>query len=223
MSGPRDPWSDPSTETEPGAPYSGPPPTAPTWDAPPAPYGWPYPGVPPYGASPYGGAPWPPPAGPRRPGQVIAAAILAFVQAAGVALATVYVFLLASVISVTGSDPTVGPDAADLATEATVLAWVQLGSAVALVAGGILALTRRGPVARWTLTGALALQVALAVYWAVRLVAVFEDTPGPDPFGVVLAGALCFAAMPAVGLGLMSGRPARAWYAGSGDAARRTG
>jgi hypothetical protein len=205
---PRDPWSDPATETEPGAPYAGPPPTAPAWvppgyGAPPA-YGWPAPYAP----------PWPvPPRGPRRPGQVVAAAVLAFVQAGVVAFASAYVFLLASVFSLARGEPGFPADAAALATEATAVAAVQIGSVVALVVAGVLVLNRRSAAARWTLVAALGLQIALAAYWWARLDGLSAAAVGPDPSAVVLFGVLCFAAAPAVGLGLVSSRPAREWFA----------
>ncbi|MBB3082006.1 hypothetical protein [Geodermatophilus sabuli] len=213
MTAPRDPWSDPATQTEHGAPYAGPPPTAavPPWVGPP--YGAPAPGWPPYGASPYG-MPWPsPPAGPRRPGQVIAAAVLAFVQAAGVAVASAYVFLVASLFALAEGEPGFPGDGDALATEATAIAAVQIASVVALVVGGVMALSRRSPAARWTLVVALGLQVALAVYWAVRLFDLLGRVPGGDPSAVLLFGVFCFAAAPAVGLGLLVGRSARDWFA----------
>ena len=199
------PWSDPATETEAGAPYAGPPPTAmPYWtQAVPRPAPWPQPWP----------QPWPPvPARPQRPGQVIAAAVLAFVQAAGVALATAYVQLLGTVFSMAADQPGFPADGAALAAEAGVLAVVQLASVVLLVAGGILALTRRSALARWTLVAALALQLALAAYWSVRLLTAFDSATG-----VLLLLVVCFAAGPAVALGLSSGRPARAWFGSSPD------
>ena len=104
VSTPPNPWSDPATETEPGAPYAGPPPTTPYRSAP---GGWPG------QAAPYAQAwpqpwpqPWPPPARRGRPGQVIGAAVLAFLQAAAVALATAYLQLLGSVCPRFGIDVT---------------------------------------------------------------------------------------------------------------------
>jgi hypothetical protein len=219
VSAPRDPWSDPATETEHGAPYAGPPPTAavPPWAGPP--YGAPGPaGWPPYGAygvpyAPYG-MPWPPPpAGPRRPGQVVAAAVLAFVQAAGVAVASAYVFLVASLFALAEGEPGFPGDGDALATEATALAAVQITSVIALVVGGVMVLGRRSTAARRTLVVALGLQVALAVYWAVRLFALLGQVPGADPSAVLLFGVFCFAVAPAVALGLLAGRPAREWFA----------
>ena len=204
------PWSDPATETQPGAPYAGPPPTTPYRPAPgwtlPAPYGtaWPHPGWP---------QPWPPAgARPQRPGQVIAAAVLAFVQAAVVALATAYLQLLGTVFSMAAGEPGFPADGAALAAEAGVLSLVQLVSVVLLVAAGVLALTRRRAVVRWALAAAFALQLALTAYWAARLLGAFGSAPG-----VLLFLVVCFAAGPAVALGLSVGRPARAGFAGRPD------
>ncbi|MGR6963688.1 hypothetical protein ACU610_04405 [Geodermatophilus sp. URMC 61] len=204
------PWSDPTTETEPGAPYAGPPPTVPYRPA----TGWPP-------AAPYGGTAWPPPwplswpppwppapARPQRPGQVVAAAVLAFAQAAGVALATAYLQLLGTVFSMAAGEPGFPADGAALAAEARVLSLVQLASVVLLGTAGILALTSRRPLARWTLVAAGALQLALAAYWAVRLLPVLDQ--GAGVLAVLVLG---FAAAPAVALGLSVGRPAQAWFA----------
>lgn len=211
MSTPRDPWSDPATETEPGAPYAGPPPTTmPYWATPagPAPYAapWPQPWAQPW---PH---PWPPaPVRPQRPGQVVAAAVLAFVQAAAVALTTAYVQLLGTVFAAAAEQPGFPADGAALAAEADVLSLVQLVSVLLLVAAGVLALATRRPLARWVLGAALALQLALAAYWAVRLLALAGTAPA------LLVGVLAFAAAPTVALGLSVGRPARAWFAAAPD------
>jgi hypothetical protein len=203
------PWSDPATETQPGAPYAGPPPTTPYRPVP----GWPPPA--PYGTAwpPVWPQPWPPgPARPQRPGQVVAAAVLAFVQAAGVALASAYLQLIGSVFSMAADEPGFPADGAALAADAGVLSLVQLVSVVLLVAAGVLALTSRRAPARWTLAAAFALQLALAAYWAARLLSAFGSASGLLLFLVV-----CFAAGPAVALGLSVGRPARAWFASSPD------
>ena len=202
---PPNPWSDPATETQPGAPYAGPPPTTPYR---PAQYGgWPPPVAPYWTAWPQ---PWPPaPSRPRRPGQVVGAAVLAFVQAAGVAVATAYVQLLGTVVSMAAGQPGFPVDGAALAAEAGAVGVVQLVSVVVLVVAGVLALLRRSAPARWTLVAAMALQLALAAYWAVRLLALV----GPGT-GVPLVLVLLFAAAPAVALGLASGRASRAWFAG---------
>ena len=105
---PRDPWSDPTTPTEPGAPYVGPPPTAPYASPAPYPGGYPMPyGQPaPYGQPPYGyPALWGPPPGPRRLGQVVAAAVLSFVQAAVVGFASLYLWMFLSIGSIAAPPP----------------------------------------------------------------------------------------------------------------------
>ncbi|MGY1761276.1 hypothetical protein ACI79G_03185 [Geodermatophilus sp. SYSU D00779] len=157
--------------------------------------------------------PWPPaPARPQRPGQVVAAAVLAFVQAAAVALATAYLQLLGTVFSMAAGEPGFPADGAALAAEAGVLSLVQLASVVLLLTAGVLGLASRRPVARWTLVAAFALQLALAAYWAARLLPVLDQGAG-----VLAALVLGFAAAPAVALGLAVGRPARAWFGSSPD------
>ncbi|MGY1743677.1 MULTISPECIES: hypothetical protein [unclassified Blastococcus] len=244
MTAPRDPWADPDTPTEQGAPYSGPPsspahpgavysrpgPAQPGYGygygygygqpgyGPPG-YGWPGHPQPGYGPPDAGwpgyGWPAPVPRGPRRPGQVVTAAVLALVQAGLVAFASAYVLLFASVLGLDlDVDGTVDPRAADIAAEARVLAWVQFASVVALVVAGVLALNRRDRGTWLGLLAALGVQVLLALYWAVRIVGVLEEIPGPDDgaVGVLVFGALVFAAGPAVGIGLSLARAAREWF-----------
>jgi hypothetical protein len=143
---------------------------------------------------------------------VIAAAVLAFVQAAGVALATAYLQLLGTVFSMAAGEPGFPADGAALAAEASVLSLVQLASVVLLLTAGVLGLVSRRPVARWTMVAAFALQLSLAAYWAARLLSVLDQGAG-----VLAALVLGFAAAPAVALGLAVGRPARAWFVGSPD------
>ncbi|HEX2074019.1 MAG TPA: hypothetical protein VHF92_09555 [Geodermatophilus sp.] len=214
----RDPWADPATPTEPGPPYAGPPPSVPPYAvATYPPYGWPVYGTS-YGPGPWGGWGPPPRQGPRRPGQLIAAAVLAFVQAAAVALASAYVFLLASLAAFAVAGEVGAAEAEALATEGTVLGTLQLGSVIALVVGGIMVLNRRSAGSWRTLALALGAQLALALYWVVRLSVLVGDLAGPDPLGVLIFGVLCFAAAPAVGLGLLLSRPARAWCGVGGTA-----
>ncbi len=243
------PWADPATQGDPVA-YAGPPVTAPAPSTGPGHtalgHGWPpgygapgygasgY-GAPGYGASGYGvhgygatgyGAPvWGPPAPsrPRRPGQVVAAAVLAFVQAGVVAVASAYVLLLASTFGFLATVP--GASGADeagaLVTEATVLTVVQLLSAVGLVVGGVLVLNRRSRSSWLTLVLGFAVQLALALYWLVRLLTLgglVDDAVGSDPVGVLVVGVLFFAAAPAVGLGLLLVGAVRRWAAGSDGA-----
>jgi hypothetical protein len=211
-----DPWADPAS-----ASYAGPPATDPP-AAPPAPQGYPgvpygYPGYPPYGYPGYGyPVPWPPvPAGPRRPGQVIAAAVLAFVQAAVVLVASIYVVLLSSLIDIVGdADPSSAPPAevAGLATEGTVVGIVQVVSTVVLIVGGVMALNSRRRRALVVLVVGFAVQVVLCIYWAVRLTAIASDLPGSDGASAFLAFTLVFLAAPAVGLGLTLLGPGRRWF-----------
>jgi hypothetical protein len=211
----RDPWADPDTPTEPGAPYAGPPTTAPPSPDPTAPqpgYGsYAYPGYAPPGY----GYPYPYPvlpSRPRRPGQVIASAVLAFVQSAMVLIASLYVWFFASIVTVVTAGAPGSLDAEGLATEATVLAAVQLASAILLVVAGVLALNRRGAGTWKLLLGAHGLQVALAVYWWARLVMLAEDFPQGEVDGFLLGFTLFFAAAPAVGLGLLWAGASRRWF-----------
>lgn len=233
MSGPggpeqRDPWSDPTGPVEPypGPPRTGPPPQQPHGAPPPwgqQPYGGPQPwGQQPYGAPPpwgqpaWGPAPYPPPWGPpreRTPGQVIAPAVLAFVQAVVVLVASLYVWFFASVADIASSGrPGVytSETARSLATEGTVLAVVQLASVLLLVGGGILALNRRTPAAYRLLAGAHVVQVVIALYWAGRLLAVLGSVG--DGEGSLAAFSLFFLIAPAVALGLLLSGVARRWF-----------
>jgi hypothetical protein len=211
-----DPWADPSTPTEPGAPYAGPP----AGQYPPPGYASPY-GPPVYGAQPYAGYPppygypgyWVPPRRPQRPGGVIAAAVLAFVQGAIVVIASIYVWFFASLadVALAGVEEGYSPAVVDaLATEGTVLAIVQLLSAVLLIGAGVWALNAQAPGARRLLLGAHAVQVALALYWAVRLTVLFDDAAEGGP---LLVFAAVFAAAPLVSIGMLFTAPARQWFA----------
>lgn len=213
-----DPWADPTTPTERGAPYAGPPTTAPPgagW-APPG-YGAPYPhagyGYPPPG---YGyPSPWPVVPRARRPGQVIASAVLAFVQAAMVLVASLYVWFAASIVDIVAADAPGSLDtgtARDLATEGSVLAIVQVVSAVLLVGAGVMALNQRNRRSWMLLLAGLGLQVVLSVYWLVRLLALAGATAGPDAGGLFFVFTLFFAAGPLVGLGLVLIGPGRHWF-----------
>jgi hypothetical protein len=215
-----DPWSTP----DPGGPYTGPPPTTPPFPGAPGPYpNQPYPGPygPPYGPPPYGypgayGYPGPwgpyPPAAPRRPGQALAAAVLAFVQAGVVAVASVYVFLFISVARIATSEGGVPPTGVDpLVSEGTTVGWLQLASVVLLVAGGVLALGNRRRRTAWLVLGAAFIaQLVLALYWGVRLASLGGSTG--DPLHGFAWFALFFAVLPAVGLVLIAFGPGRQWF-----------
>ena len=223
MSAPRDPWAEPSSATDQEQVYAGPPPTVPPpyplppvhgYGVPPYAYGPP----PPYGhpgayGRPYPGGPYPGPQ--RRPGQVIAAAVLAFVQALLVLIASLYVWFFASLAELAiEQSPNAAPAPAyEFAREGTTLTVVQLVSVVLLVVAGILALSRRTRRAWLLLVGALAAQVALALYWWAQL----SDLLGPaaaagDVAGVLGALSLFFAAAPVVALGLVLFGGGRRWF-----------
>lgn len=223
MSGP-DPWADPRTETQPGVPYAGPPVTGSPAAWPPPP-GWP-PAAPGWAAPyPYAGQPtgpgypapspawgWPvPPSAPRRPGQVIAVGVLALVQAAVVLIASMYVFMLATLADMVAGAPGFSASRSEgLATEGYVLATVQLLSAVVLVVVGVLALTRRTRAAWLAVLAAMGLQVVLALYWAVRLTGLVGN--GAEA-GSLAVAALVFAAGPLASIGLVLTGAGRRWFA----------
>jgi hypothetical protein len=201
------PWADPTTPTQPGPPYPGPPPTAPPYGGPPqyghpAPYGYPLPWGP------------PPPRGPSRPGRVIGAAVLSFVQAGLVLLSSLYLWMVLSIAHIaTRQQPTRAADA--LVTEGTVLAVVQAISVAALIAAGIVALNRRSGAAWLMLVGAHLVQVLLAGYWAIRLHGVFSDVAGPTPGGALGVFSLFYAAAPLVAVGLVVSGSGRHWFDGT--------
>ena len=205
------PWADPATQTQPGSPYLGPPPTMP---APYQPYGYP----PAYGYPGYGyPGPWGPvpPRRPQRPGTVITSAVLAFVQAGIVLIASLYVWFFASVIDVLAEDnPAVFGSSRmeSLATEVTVLAILQLLSVVLLIAAGIRVLSARTRAAWLLALAAHAVQIVLAIYWAVRLVTLVNEAPGADSTGALAAVTIVFAASPVVGLGMVAAGSGRRWF-----------
>jgi hypothetical protein len=212
-----DPWADPATATEPGAPYSGPPPSAP--GGPPPGYG--YPGqwgpLPQWGAVPYGyPVPWGPmpPSRPGRPGQVITAGVLSFVQAGLVTFSSLYLWMLLSIAGFAlREQPSRSGHA--LVTEGAVLAIVQAVSVPLLIAVGVLALNRRSRAAWLGLLGGHAAQLVLAVYWAIRLQTVVGDIPGATGAGALSAFTLLFAAAPLVAIGLVLFGSGRRWFDGT--------
>ena len=209
------PWADPTTPTQPGSPYFGPPPTAP---APqygyPGPYGYAVLAHPGYG---YPG-PWGPvpPLGPQRPAQVITSAVLAFVQSGIVLIASLYLWFFASVLDLAvqdGAAPFPSSSRIDaLTTEGTALAVVQLVSVVVLVVAGVRALSARGRAAWFLLIGAHAVQIVLVLYWAVRLVTFVTQFPGNGPPGALASFTIVFAAAPLVGLGVLLTGAGRRWF-----------
>lgn len=212
---PQQPWGQPPYGQQ---PWGQPPYGQQPWGQPPygqQPWGQPQYAQPQWGPGPYG-QPWGPPRPVERtPGQVIGAAVLAFVQAVVVLIASLYVWFFASIADIASSgrpDVYTSETARRLATEGTVLAVVQLVSVVLLVAGGIMALNRRSPVGYRLLGGAHVVQVVLALYWAGRLLDVLGELPGGDGEGSLAAFALFFVVGPAVSLGLLLSGAARRWF-----------
>ena len=153
-------------------------------------------------------------AGARPPAEVVAAAVLAFVQAAAVMVASVFVAFLVVVVVALAAQMDV-PSGLPFA-ELIALAAVQLASIAALVIGGVRVLRRRDRTSRRVLAGALVVQLPLAAYWTVRVSPFFAgEEPGVlamPPFGV-----LVLTVAPVVGLGLLSTPSSRAWFAGGPD------
>jgi hypothetical protein len=146
---------------------------------------------------------------------VLAAAVLAFVQAGIVAVATIYVFLFVSVARIAVTEGAPSTPVTGLVSEGTLLAWLQLASVVLLVTGGVLALGNRRRRPAWLVLGAAFIaQVVLALYWGIRLASVTGDVAGPDPAAVFAWFSVVFAAMPVVGLGLVVLGPGRQWFRG---------
>jgi hypothetical protein len=154
---------------------------------------------------------------------VIAASVLALVQAGLVLLASLYVGILGAAVSaISARDASLSPgEAHALGTEALVVAIVQVVSAVALIVGGVMALNSRRRPALLVLLAALAGQVLLSVYWAVRITSVLNDLSGGGSIGPFLAFTLVFAAGPLVGMGLLLLGPGRAWFSEPRTAAAR--
>ena len=170
--------------------------------------------APPYGYPPPWG--WAPPPRPGKPGQVIAAAVLAFVQTAVALIGTLYTYMLSALVGLSAGQGGTGIPSgfAGIASEGVVLAVVQLVSVVPLVAGGILVLTRRTRAAWLTLVAALVVQLLIAVYWALRLSGAI-GTGFDAGIGPLAWFTLFFAAAPLVGLGLLAVGAGRRWFAGS--------
>jgi hypothetical protein len=200
-----DPWADPATPTQ-DVPYAGPPPTAPGGS-----YAYPPPGYPQPG---WYGAPWAPlpQRAPQRPGQLITVAVLSFVQATIVLVASCYIWFIASLADFVAQQAGVPPQRlAALATEGTVLAVVGLVTVVVLVAAGVLALNRRDGWTWWFLVAAQASQLVLAAYWAVRMSG-FSDGLSGSGGGSLGSFALFFAAGPLTSVGLLLSGAARRWF-----------
>jgi hypothetical protein len=153
---------------------------------------------------------------PQRPGQVITSAVLAFVQAFVVLITSLYLWLFTSMIGLAAQDnPAIfgSSRVQGMRHEVTVLVVVQLLSVVLLIVGGVRGLSARSRAGWLLIAGAHAVQVLLALYWAVRLVAFANDLPGGGQ-GSLAAFTILFAAAPAVGLCLVVIGAGRRWFEG---------
>ena len=189
-----------------------------------APPGYGPPATPPYGYPPPGyGYPWPAvPRGPRRPGQVIASAVLAFVQAAMVFIASLYVWFFASIVTVaTAGAP------GDLDADGPGHRGDGPRRSSSRLRGPPDRRRRHGaepaqPPTWLLLVVALAVQVVLSVYWLVRLLPSSATVPAPTR-APSSRFTLFFAAGPLVGLGLVVFGGGRRWFAQDQPAAPPTG
>ena len=101
-----------------------------------------------------------------------------------------------------------------LATEVTVLAIVQLVSVVLLIVACDPRAQRADPARPGcSRPAAHAVQIVLAVYWAVRLVTLMNEAPGARrASGTLAAVTIVFAAAPVVGLGMVVAGSGRRWF-----------
>lgn len=176
----------------PGYPTAAYPPSArPSYIAP-LPWGYP---APPYQPG------YPQPGALARPGQVIAAAVLAYIDAGLLILAGALLLLGASLIS--GIDSSAGSDNSGVTAELIVDGLLNLVAAGLLIAGGV-GVTGRSPTGRVLLTVGAGICVALGVYWLIRSQSIS---------GAVLV--LLFTALPVIGVALIWSRDVSDWLRGS--------
>lgn len=133
------------------------------------------------------------PVGPRRPGAVTAAAVLAFIQG-GLAL-------IGGVTTLSGASEVYGTFRADqLGSEFTMVAVGMLLAGALLIAGGAIVLNRKPVV---LIIGCL-ISLAVSVYLVVRLLNV--------PFGsAVIWLPIMYAVLPIISASLVAGTDAKSW------------
>ena len=165
-----------------------------------------YPAQPGYAAAPVYGAPGYPmyqqvpgygypmmPVGPRRPGSVTAAAVLAFIQG-GLAL-------IGGITTLSGASEIYGTfQASELGSELTMLGFAMLLAGGLLIGGGAVVLSRRAGV---LIAGAL-ISLGVSIYLVVRIVGF--------PFGsTVIWLPIMYAVLPIIAMALVAGSDAKAW------------
>lgn len=155
---------------------------------PPPPYGG-YPPAP-YGNPPYGQPGYPPPGyggqygparGPQRPGAALAAAVLSYIQAGIVLFCSFFVLAAGTEL-----------------TELLLIGIVQLISVGLLIFGAVQVTSGSGRMMAIIGNG---LQLALVLYYLIRITSVGNDLEGADVEGAIVIP-LFFAVMPAVAIGL---------------------
>lgn len=164
--------------------------------------GYGQPGYPPQYGTPQYGTPYGPPGGggPERPGAALASAVLSYIQAGIVLFSSFFVLAVGTA-----------------STEFLVLGIVQLISVGLLIFGAVQLTSGSG---RTTLLIASGLQLALVVYWLIRINS-FDEADLDEGFGVVIP--LFYAVMPAVALALaLNGMVTRFLAAKRGQAASGT-
>lgn len=159
------------------------PPAGSYWAQPqPGPYGqYPAPG--------YGGYPGYPGPGPTRPGQVLAAAVLGYIEAGLLIIAGLFLFAGASIVSDTTN--ALGAGGSGYTAEFVIDGVVDLACGGLLIAGAVM-MTGRRPTGRMLFTVGGAVAIAAGVYWIVR----FHD-------GGVAVWAGIFMALPIIAIALL--------------------
>lgn len=174
--GPQNPYGSTESFAQPPQPSYTPPPQYGGY--PPAAYGTPY-GQPGY-AAPYG-VPYGAPTGPQRPGAALAAAVLSYIQAGVVLICSFFVLAAGTAV-----------------TELLLIGIVQLISVGLLIFGAVQVTSGTGRMMLFLGNG---VQLALVVYYLIRISTLGSDLEGADSEGAVVIP-LFFAVMPAVALGL---------------------
>lgn len=157
----------------------------------------PYGGYPPYGAT-Y-------PAGPRRPGAVTAAAVLAFVQSGFV--------LIGGLMTVSGASAMAAfhdvgwTSAGDFRGELALVGIVTLVVGALLIAGGVRIFS--GPPGLLTIGGLLS--IALSLYWGIRLSGLVGTSVESAGLRALLVYPVLFVILPIIAVSLAHGSAAKGW------------
>ncbi|GGS37975.1 hypothetical protein [Actinokineospora fastidiosa] len=163
-----------------------------------------YPTTPPGGVPPYGSMPAAPPehAPPTRPGTIMTAAVLGYVQAG--------ITLITSIILIAGLGAASDADGGVVLGVLVVLA--QLAGCVLLILGGV---KLAGGVTRTPYLIGAGLELAICLYYLISILAVddggFEFVEDMKALATIFP--LFFAIMPAIGLAMALGGSGAQWLA----------